>query len=454
MRQHVVAHRAERSHLVTVPVVQPPGSPDEVFRRRRAYAHDVERARIDADHVAAEWALMYHWLTRDEEMARVCGFTPADLSDAARGTRIAELRREVGPNGGTFTVLPRELEFWVRFSWIGADRCSGRQHALQHAVVRHLPDVDTAPAMLRAAVGHADLAMAAPLPPQTVVTVLGPPVPPGRPGPMFLTEQLLRAAGHTRADGSWLGDGGYLDLTDWALRTDPALVEPAPGYPPGTFDALPMLAVGADGDAATGTCPPRSRHLVDIPWPVHPEQGLVVPQVKEREAFGCWPAVPLQTNFDLDIAGQRYCVLFSGWYVDEEIAANLLDPQRYDWARRVAAAALAVTGRLDEYRLAQVEIATMRAVRNGFKAARRRLNTVASSQRAFGKFHERYVATHGRPPPNDTGWTANRFGSRYRHPSHAMPHVPQTRGAALVKHWMTHRSLAPGVPVEVVDLSR
>src|SRR3954451_20987596 len=211
MRRRVVAHRAERSGQVTVPVVQP----RRVFRPTRAYTHDVERPRIDADRVAADWELMYHWLTRDEEMAQVCGFSGEDLCGTARATRIGELRREVGPFGRTFTVLPRELEFWVRFSWIAADRCSGRQHALQHAVVRHLPGVDTAPAMLRAAVGHADLAMAAALPPQTVVTVLGPPVPPGRRGPMFLTEQLLRAAGHTRADGSWLGDGGYLDLTDW-----------------------------------------------------------------------------------------------------------------------------------------------------------------------------------------------------------------------------------------------
>jgi nitric oxide synthase oxygenase domain/subunit len=445
MRLRSLATRAGRRHLVPVPVV-PPG---RVFRPSRAYNHDVERPRIDADHVAAEWALMYHWLTRDEEMAQVCGFTAADLSHAARAARIGELRREVGPHGSTFTVRPREMQFWVRFSWISADRCSGRQHTLQRAVIRHLPDVDTGPAMLRAAVEHGDLAMDAPLPPRTVVTVLGPPAPPGRPGPLFLTEQLLRAAGHRRDGGSWLGDGGYVDLADWALRTAPALVDPAPGYPPGTFDTLPMIAVGVDGNVAAGTCPARSRHLVDLPWPVHPDGGG---SASPEELFGCWPAVPLQTNFDLDIAGQRYCVLFSGWYVDEEIAANLLDPQRYDWAGRVGSVALGVAGRLDEYRLAQVEIATLRAVRNGFKAARRRLNTVASSQQAFGKFHERHVATHGEPPPNDTGWTANRFGSRYRHPSHAMLHVRQTRGAALVKHWMTHRSLAPDVAVEIVDL--
>ena len=103
--------------------------------------------------------------------------------------------------------------------------------------------------------------------------------------------------------------------------------------------------------------------------------------------------------------------------------------------------------------LAELAGTTLRAVRRGFRTARRRLNNLGPSQSAFGKFHERYVATHGEAPPNDTGWTANRFGSRYRHASHAMPHVPQDRGAELVRHWLTFRSLRPDVDLQVVDLA-
>src|SRR4051812_30028478 len=109
LRRRTLAHRAERSYLVTVPVA-PHRS---VFRSTRAFAHDTDRPPIDADHVAAEWSLMYHWLTRDEEMASACGFGPAELGDSARRARIAELRREVGPRGRTFAVLPHELQFWV-----------------------------------------------------------------------------------------------------------------------------------------------------------------------------------------------------------------------------------------------------------------------------------------------------------------------------------------------------
>jgi nitric oxide synthase oxygenase domain/subunit len=434
----------------------------EVFRRSRAFLHDVTRPPIDRDRVAAEWSLMYHWLRHDPDMARVCGFGDADLTARAEAARIDDLQREVGLWGRTFAVLPAEMQFWVRCSWISADRCSGRQHALQQAVIRYLPEVTSGAGMLRAAVEHAAVAMDAPLAPQTVVTVLGPPTAPGQLGQMFATEQLVRAAGYGRNDGSWTGDGGYLELTDRVARLDGTLIDPAPGYEAGTFDTLPMIAVGHDGDVAIGTCPPGRRHLVDIPWPRHPERDepTAEPDV-EPGAFACWPAVPLQTNFDLDIAGQRYCVLFNGWYVDEEIGANLLDPKRYGWLDRVSAAMytpselerLRRTDRLDEYRTAQVEIAVLRAVRLGFKRERRRLTSVGPSQAAFGRFHERYLAVHGEPPPNDPGWTANRFGSRYRHASHAMPDVPQRRGAALVRHWLTFRSLLPRVVPHRVDLT-
>jgi nitric oxide synthase oxygenase domain/subunit len=436
-----------------------PAAPHPVFRSTRALLHDVQRSRIDADRVAAEWALMYRWLRHDEEMTAVCGFTPADVTTTAEARRIGLLRREIGMSGRTFTVLPQEMQFWVRFSWTAADRCSGRQHALQHAVIRYRPDVVTARGMLAAAVEHADVAMSAPLPPQTVVTVLGPPTPPGRLGQMFATEQLLRPAAYRRDDGSWVGDGGYLELTDWVADTGVELIDPAPGYPPGAFDALPMVAMGRDGELAIATPPPASRYLVDIPWPRHPDADEAA--TPRAEPFACWPALPLQTNFDLDIAGQRYCVIFNGWYVDEEIGASLLDPGRYGWVDRVSAAIhseaelerLRSRDRFDEYRLAQVEIATLRAIRTGFKTARRKLNNLGPSQSGFGKFYERFLAAHGEPPPNDTGWTANRFGSRYRHPSHAMPHVRQRHGAQLVKHWLTFRSLRPAVPLEIVNLA-
>ena len=411
------------------------------------------------DRVSAEWALMYEWLRRDDEMAGVCGFEPAELDRGAEQRRIAELRREVGLYGRAFELRATELQFWVRFAWISADRCSGRQHALQHAVVRHLPDATTAAEMLRAAVEHAHLAMDTVLGPQSVVTVLGPPTAPGALGQLFTTEQLLRPAGYVSAEGGRTGDGGYVELTEWVLGRGPGLIAPAPGYPPGTFDALPMVAVGRSGDVAVGTCPPAARYLVDLPWPCHPDDSADRTP-PPAGPFACWPAVPLQTNFALDVAGQRYCVLFSGWYVDEEIAANLLDPRRYGWAERVSAAIhgpeererLRRSDRLDEYRMAQIEIATLRAVRSGFRTARCRLNSLGSSQTAFSKFHERYTAVHGGPPPNDTGWTANRFGSRYRQPSHPMPHLPQHRGAELVRHWLSFRSLRHDVDLDVVDL--
>ncbi|HVM67254.1 MAG TPA: nitric oxide synthase oxygenase, partial [Acidimicrobiales bacterium] len=208
--------------VVDAPVHGPSNS---VFRSNRALLHDTLRAKIRPDHVAAEWAMMYHWLRHDEELAAVCGFARADLTQSAEAARTAQLRREIGHDGRTFTVLQPEMHFWVRFSWIGADRCSGRQHALQHAVIRHRPDVTSAADMLREAVEHADIAMSAPLPPQTVITVLGPPTAPGELGQMFATEQLLRPAGYLRNDGAFVGDRGYVDLTDWVRNLDLSLIQ-------------------------------------------------------------------------------------------------------------------------------------------------------------------------------------------------------------------------------------
>jgi nitric oxide synthase oxygenase domain/subunit len=434
-----------------------PGAQHPVFRTNQAFLHDTARPAIDADRVAADWALMYRWLVEDDELATACGFAPEELTDAARRSRIGRLRREVGSRGRTFTVQPAEMEFWVRYAWINADRCSGRQHARQQMVVRHRPEVTTGADLLDAVVDHVEVAMSASLPPQTTVTVLGPPAPPGMLEPMFATEQLMRAAGYRAGDGRVSGDGGYVDLTSWVAELGEPLIEPVAGYPAGTFDTLPMIAVGRDGDIAIGTCPTPHRHLVDIPWPQHPDADDDEPSAP---GFACWPAVPLQTNFALDIAGQRYCALFSGWYVDEEIVVNLLDPRRYDWADRVGAAIhspeeagrLRRTDRLGEYRLAQIEIATLRAVRRGFRAARRRLSRVGPSQEAFGRFTDQHLELHGCPAPNDPGWTANRTGSRYRSASHTIPHITQTQGARLVRHWLSYRSLWPGAPFDVVDI--
>nr|WP_269328317.1 nitric oxide synthase oxygenase [Kineosporia mesophila] len=394
-------------------------------------------------------------------MASVCGFTAADLTYAARSTRIRELRAEVGP-GRTFTVQPNEMQFWVRYSWINSDRCSGRQHALQHAVIQYRPEARSAVDLLKAVVDHAKTAMSAPVPPQTVITVLGGPTAPGELGPMFVTEQMLRAAGYRTPDGGWVGDGGYLDVTDWVHRNGgSALIQRTTGYRPASFDVLPMIAMGEEGELVMASVPNAAQYLIDIPWPRHPETDVTAgDDAAYGEPFACWPAIPLQTNFDIDIAGQRYCTIFNGWYVDEELATNFLDTRRYDWTGRISEAIhgpvdrqmLSRTDRFDEYKMSQIEIATLRAVRAGFKQNRMKLNNLSSSQNGFAKFCTRHETVHGEMPPNDTGWTSNRIGSRFRFPSHPMPHKPQEQGAALVKHWLSVKSLRPDVPVHLADL--
>ena len=411
-----------------------------MFRTTRALLHDRDRPPVDPDRVEAEWRLMHHWLDHDSATADVCGFRNEDLSWVRRERRIVDLRRQVASDG-RFTVSAAEMAFWVRFAWMSADRCSGRQHALQAAVIRWLPDVTTGAGMLRAAVDHADLAMAAKLAPQTVITVLGEPTPPGQLGPMFATEQVVRFAGWRRVDGSWLGDGAYRSLTWWLQDADETLIV-TDGLP-GPYDVLPMVAVGAAGDVAVGTCPPSSQYLVDIPRPRHPDDDT---EHDLSDTFARWHITPLQTNFDLDIAGQRYCVLFNGWYVDEEIAIDLLDPERYDLTARAAQAIYGRPVRLSEHRLDQIDWAVIYAVRAGFKAARARANRLDASQDAFAKFRDRYRAEHGEEPPNDPVWTANRMGSRYRRPTHsdaARAPTPRRSPRQALAHAPIHPRSAP-----------
>jgi nitric oxide synthase oxygenase domain/subunit len=303
--------------------------------------------------------------------------------------------------------------------------------------------------MLRTVVEHAQTAMRADPGPQTVVTVMGAPSPPGELEQLFVTEQLVRYA----------DDPQYRGLVDWLDAHDPGLIQrPATPRP---FTVLPMIAIGEAGDVAVGTPPPGQHYPVPIPPPRHPEE--IVGEVCEKGlnsafdftgSFALWTAIPLQTNFSLDIAGQRYALAFNGWYVDEEIVVDLLDPARYDLAGAVAAEIFdPPVPRLDDYRIAQVEFATLYAVRAGFQRARRRLTKLEASQSGFARFRENHVSCHGEEPPNDPSWTANRTQSRYRRPSHPMPLVRQTRGAQLVRHRLTHESLRPDARIEHVQLT-
>lgn len=447
----LTAHGDSRKRWFSAPRTRTESEVAPIFRPTRALRHDtlhcplpaphvecVPGPGLSADRVLSEWRLMYHVMQRDPELAEVCGFTDAEISRDAQRRRLAQLRTEVALSGG-FEPQPHEMQFWVRFAWMSSDRCSGRQHALQHAVIRYLPEVQTAAGMLEAAVTHAKIAMDAKLPPQTVITILGGPATQGSVGQFFATEQLVRFA----------EDRAYHHLAEWLRARDPSLIRATGAL--GPFTVLPMIAVGASGDVAVGTAPEARQYLVDIPRPVHPDADEDTPDGDER--FAKWTGVPLQTNFQFDIAGQRYCGIFNGWYVDEEVAIDLLDEERYDLIPEVAAAIFPRPTRLTDYRIAQVEYATLDAVQRGFRASGYRLNKLGASQSGFGHFRERFVERFGAEPPNDPAWTSNRIGSRYRRPSHSMPLVRQERGAALVRRQMSYRSLMPGAPIDEVALA-
>ena len=362
---------------------------------------------------------MYHWLRRDDEMARVCGFTRDELTADAEAARVADLQREVGLSGDA-PHRPAEgdavlgaLRLDRSGSVLGATaRSPARGHPLSargHWRCGHAPCRRRSrrgrDGCAPASADRRDRSRTADRAPDSSVSCS----PPSNSSARRDTDPRTAGGAVTPATSTWRA-GSRPSAGSRSTRS-PGIRQvrstPCRWWPSGTTATwrwAPVPPASVTSSTSHGPCIPVAT------------SG---PERLPQSGFACWPAVPLQTNFDLDIAGQRYCVIFNGWYVDEEIAANLLDPRRYDWLERIGAVLhtpdelehLRRTDRLDEYRTAQIEIATLRAVRLGFKAARRRLNSVGPSQAAFGKFHERYLAVHGDAPPNDTGWTANRFGS-------------------------------------------
>ncbi len=155
-----------------------------------------------------------------------------------------------------------------------------------------------------------------------VISVFAPDTP-ARPAPRVWNDQLVRYAGHRRADGSVLGDPVSADLTAAVRRL---------GWqgPEGMFDVLPLV-VDTPGDK------PR---LFDLPPDTVLEVPLRHPDCSRIDQLGLrWYAVPVISSMRLRIGGVDYPLApFNGWYMGTEIGArNLVDEDRYNLLPTVAA---------------------------------------------------------------------------------------------------------------------
>lgn len=142
-------------------------------------------------------------------------------------------------------------------------------------------------------------------------------------GPRIWNSQLIRYAAYREPDGTILGDKANLALTDALMGegwTPPAAKS--------AFDPLP-IAIEMPG------CPPA---LFELDRADIPEVAIEHPTEPRLAALGLkWCAVPVLTNFRLEIGGVDYtCAPFNGWFMETEIARNLFEQNRYDRAHDIA----------------------------------------------------------------------------------------------------------------------
>jgi nitric-oxide synthase len=229
--------------------------------------------------------------------------------------RLAEVRAEIAATG-TYTHTHPELVFGARVAWRNASRCIGRLY-WRSLVVRDLRKVRGADAIFEELNRHLTLAgqrdrqLVRP-----VISIFAPHQPGGEPSRIW-NEQLIRYAGHRKADGTIVGDPRYADFTDtlrqygWRGKVNDA------------FDVLPVVI----------ETPEEGARLYELPESAVWEVPLAHPELRWFAELGLrWHAIPAISNMRLSIGGVNYPLApFNGWYMGTEIGSrNLGDADRYN----------------------------------------------------------------------------------------------------------------------------
>lgn len=227
-------------------------------------------------------------------------------------SRLDQVRRELEATG-TYRHTPAELTYGARVAWRNSSRCIGRLYwnSLQVFDHRH---ITAAEAIHQHLLDHLDRATNGGSIRPTI-SVFAPDAP-GRPGPRVWNEQLIRYAGYWTDQGTVLGDGAYVEFTNYVRQL---------GWNPpgGPFDILPLVIETHDRGPGLFEVPREYALEVELHHPDHPwfaELGLR------------WHALPAVSNMRLRVGGVDYPLApFNGWYMGTEIGArNLVDTDRYN----------------------------------------------------------------------------------------------------------------------------
>ncbi len=341
----------------------------------------------------AEPMVMHEWLVGEahsflEQVATELAWTPERLA-----ARTAEVTREIEVSGA-YTHTFDELETGAKLAWRNAGKCIGRisWKNLLLRDCRHASDAETVfrecVEHLRAATNGGNI--------EIVLSAFRPQGPKERWGPRIWNSQLVRYAGYEREDGSVLGDGANVELTE-AITT----LGWRPPEPRGPYDILPLV-VDMPGEAPRiFEIDPAEVAEVEIAHPTEP--GIAELGMK-------WCAVPAITNFNLELGGLRYsCVPFNGWFMGTEIARNLWEEPRYGRAEEIAAAlGLDTSSEMTLWRdRAFVELNV--AILHSFQEARVTLVDHHTASRQF-LYHDIREKNAGRECPAQWSWIAPSAG--------------------------------------------
>lgn len=234
--------------------------------------------------------------------------------------RLADVRAALDTTG-TYRHTGAELTYGARVSWRNSSRCIGRLYWNSLRVLDRRDATEAAEihqhlcTHLREATNGGRI--------RPTISVFAPDTP-ARPAPLVWNEQLIRYAGHRRADGTVLGDPRNADLTDAVRRMGWQI------HPQGPFDVLPLVIQTPDDKPALFELPPDA--VLEVP--------ITHPDVPALAGLGLrWHAVPAISNMRLRIGGLDYPLApFNGWYMGTEIGArNFVDEDRYDLLPAVAA---------------------------------------------------------------------------------------------------------------------
>eukprot|EP00931_Biecheleriopsis_adriatica_P101983 TRINITY_DN77025_c0_g1_i1.p1 TRINITY_DN77025_c0_g1~~TRINITY_DN77025_c0_g1_i1.p1 ORF type:complete len:1413 (+),score=223.84 TRINITY_DN77025_c0_g1_i1:44-4282(+) len=233
--------------------------------------------------------------------------------------RLNEVKTEISLCG-TYRHTTEELQAGAKQAWRNAPKCIGRI-AWDTLVIRDCRHVTSEPQILQECQEHLRLASNKGIV-QSLMTIFPPKKPNERWGPRFWNTQFCRYAGYRQADGSVLGDPANVEFTEMVIDRF--------GWKPPKkrtrFDPLPQIV----------QLPDQEPYMSEFPRELFCEIPIEHPKYSKFGRLGLkWTSLPCINNFNLRIGGVDYpCCPFNGWFVDLEIARNLVE--RYDIGADVA----------------------------------------------------------------------------------------------------------------------